>query len=53
MYLPSCFLQSLTYWLVWIVANVIVPRRWILGESAHLCGLSSLVTFVLMIIRME
>ncbi len=53
MFMTSCLLQSISYWCFWLVSNLVVPRRWILGEKAVLCGLSSLMIFILMIIRME
>lgn len=53
MFITSCLLQSLSYWGLWLVSNLVVPRRWILGEKAVLCGLSSLMIFILLIIRME
>lgn len=53
MFISSCILQSLSYWCFWMMANLIVPRRWIIGDISSMCGLSSLMTFVLLIIRME
>jgi len=39
--------------LIWVASDLIIPRRWILGENTYLCGLSTLITFVLLIVRME
>lgn len=52
-FLASSLFQSLTYWCFWAASNWIIPRRWILGDSAFMCGFSSLMIFLAMIIRME